>query len=120
VAADKPNFSGDWKIDNDKSNFGPMPPPNSLTRKITHADPAVTMDEAASGPQGDQKRTVKYDTTGKETTNEMMGQATKSTAVWDGAKLVITTNTVKRHLKAIFEKLNVHTRSAATAKVAIG
>jgi DNA-binding NarL/FixJ family response regulator len=33
-------------------------------------------------------------------------------------KLVITTNTVKRHLKAIFEKLDVHTRSAATAKVA--
>jgi regulatory LuxR family protein len=35
-------------------------------------------------------------------------------------KLVITTNTVKRHLKAIFEKLNFHTRSAATAKVARG
>jgi RNA polymerase sigma factor (sigma-70 family) len=35
-------------------------------------------------------------------------------------KLVITTNTVKRHLKAIFEKLNVHTRSAATAKSAGG
>ena len=33
--------------------------------------------------------------------------------------LVITTNTVKRHLKAIFEKLDVHTRSAAAAK-AIG
>ena len=33
-------------------------------------------------------------------------------------RLVITTNTVKRHLKAIFEKLDVHTRSAATAKVA--
>lgn len=31
-------------------------------------------------------------------------------------KLVITTNTVKRHLKAIFEKLDVHTRSAAAAK----
>lgn len=33
-------------------------------------------------------------------------------------QLIITTNTVKRHLKAIFEKLDVHTRSAATAKVA--
>lgn len=32
-------------------------------------------------------------------------------------KLVITTNTVKRHLKAVFEKLNVHTRSAAAAKI---
>jgi DNA-binding NarL/FixJ family response regulator len=30
--------------------------------------------------------------------------------------LVITTNTVKRHLKAIFTKLEVHTRSAAAAK----
>ena len=30
-------------------------------------------------------------------------------------KLVITTNTVKRHLKSIFEKLHVHTRAAATA-----
>jgi DNA-binding NarL/FixJ family response regulator len=30
--------------------------------------------------------------------------------------LVITTNTVKRHLKAIFEKLEIHTRSAAAAK----
>ncbi len=30
--------------------------------------------------------------------------------------LTITTNTVKRHLKAIFEKLEVHTRSAAAAK----
>lgn len=35
-------------------------------------------------------------------------------------KLYITTNTVKRHLKAVFEKLDVHTRSAATAKVAGG
>jgi len=30
--------------------------------------------------------------------------------------LFITTNTVKRHLKAIFSKLEVHTRSAAAAK----
>jgi DNA-binding NarL/FixJ family response regulator len=35
-------------------------------------------------------------------------------------KLVITTNTVKRRLKAIFEKLDVHTRSEATAKAAGG
>ncbi len=31
--------------------------------------------------------------------------------------LVITTNTVKRHLKSVFVKLNIHTRSAAVAKI---
>ena len=31
--------------------------------------------------------------------------------------LVITTNTVKRHLKSVFAKLNIHTRSAAVAKI---
>ena len=31
-------------------------------------------------------------------------------------RLFITTNTVKRHLKAVFDKLDVHTRSAAAAK----
>ena len=30
--------------------------------------------------------------------------------------LIITPNTVKRHMKAVFEKLDVHTRSAAVAK----
>jgi NarL family two-component system response regulator LiaR len=33
--------------------------------------------------------------------------------------LFITTNTVKRHLKSVFEKLDVHTRSAAAAKAII-
>jgi DNA-binding NarL/FixJ family response regulator len=31
-------------------------------------------------------------------------------------RLIITSNTVKRHLKAIFEKIGVHTRAAAAAK----
>jgi DNA-binding NarL/FixJ family response regulator len=35
-------------------------------------------------------------------------------------KLVISTNTVKRHLKAIFGKLDIHTRSAAAAKAVSG
>ena len=91
VAADKPNFSGDWKINIDKSVFGPMPPPSSMTRKIAHTDPALSYDEAQSGAQGDLQRTVKYSTDGKETTNDFMGQPTKSTAAWDGSKLVITT-----------------------------
>lgn len=36
------------------------------------------------------------------------------------AQLVITTNTVKRHLKSIFEKMDVHTRAAAAARASRG
>jgi hypothetical protein len=92
MAADKPDFSGSWKMDADKSVFGPMPPPTSLTRKIAHKEPDLTVDEARSGAQGDMNMTMKYATDGKETTNSLMGNDVKSKAVWDGNILVITSN----------------------------
>jgi hypothetical protein len=90
LAADKPDFSGDWKMDADKSVFGPMPPPTSMTRKIDHKDPDISVTEARSGPQGDMNTTVKYSSDGKETTNSLMGNDVKSKAMWEGKTLVIT------------------------------
>ena len=46
--AGKPNFSGDWKLNLEKSNFGAVPPPTSITRKIVHAEPSLTIDEVQS------------------------------------------------------------------------
>jgi len=91
-AGDNPDFSGSWKMDADKSDFGAMPPPTSMTRKIDHKDPALSVDEARSGANGDMTMTFKYSTDGKETTNSLMGNDVKSTAAWDGKTLVITTN----------------------------
>jgi hypothetical protein len=90
MAADKPDFSGNWKLDADKSTFGPMPPPTSMTRKVVHKDPDLAVDQAQSGDQGDQNTSMKYSTDGKETTNSMMGNDVKSKAVWEGKTLVIT------------------------------
>jgi hypothetical protein len=90
LAADKPNFSGDWSLDVDKSNFGPMPGPATMTRKVDHSDPAMKVTEATTGgPQGDQTLTMNYSTDGKETTNELMGAPVKATASWDGSALMI-------------------------------
>jgi hypothetical protein len=92
MAADKPNFSGEWKLDAGKSNFGPMPPPASMLRKVTHNDPALTIVEQQSGgPQGDQNITMKYTTDGKESVNNLMGNDVKSIATWEGSSLVIAT-----------------------------
>jgi len=93
AAADKPNFSGDWTADFTKSDTGPMPAPASMTRKVEHNDPAVTVTEVQTGgPQGDITLNSKYSTDGKETINQMMGADSKSTAKWDGKALVIATN----------------------------
>jgi hypothetical protein len=93
AAADKPNFSGDWSMDASKSDFGPIPPPATMTRKVDHNDPGVTVVETQTGgAQGDATITAKYSTDGKETTNEMMGAPTKSTAKWDGKALLIATS----------------------------
>jgi len=89
VAGDKPDFSGNWKMDADKSVFGPMPPPTSMTCKITHKDPDLSIEQQQSGAQGDQTMMFKYSTDGKETTNSLMGNDVKSKAAWDGKVLVV-------------------------------
>lgn len=91
MAADKPDFSGSWKLDVDKSVFPPpIPPPTSMTRKIDHKEPAISVDQTTTSERGDQSATLKYSTDGTETTNTFMGNALKSKGVWDGNALVIT------------------------------
>ncbi len=92
VAGDKPDFSGNWKMDADKSVFGPMPPPTSLTCKIDHKDPDLSIEQSQSGAQGDQTMTFKYSTDGKETTNSLMGNDVKSKAAWEGKTLVVNSS----------------------------
>jgi hypothetical protein len=89
VAGDKPDFSGSWKMDADKSQFGPIPAPTSMTCKISHKDPDLSIEQQQSGAQGDQTMSFKYSTDGKETTNSLMGNDVKSKAAWEGKVLVV-------------------------------
>jgi hypothetical protein len=84
----KPNFTGDWKLDADKSNFGPMPPPTSMTLNIDHADPNLKIVTKQSGAQGDMQYEAKYTTDGKESVNKFGEAEAKSVVNWDGDALV--------------------------------
>ena len=89
-ADDKPNFSGDWKMNAAKSDFGPVPAPTSYTRKITHAEPSITVEDTQLGTAlGDQHDTRTYTTDGKEISYSANGADVKSAASWDGATLLI-------------------------------
>jgi hypothetical protein len=89
VAADQPDFSGNWKMDSAKSDFGGAPPPDSFTRKIEQAGSSLILTDQQTSAQGDDKAVRKYSTDGKETTYHWMGNDVKSAAHWDGNTIVI-------------------------------
>jgi hypothetical protein len=87
-AADKPDFSGDWKLNAAKSNFGPVPAPATYTRKVTHAEPSITIENTQTGtPMGDQHDTRTYTTDGKEISYQANGADVKAALTWDGDAL---------------------------------
>jgi hypothetical protein len=91
VAADKPDFSGQWKLNLEKSDFGPMPKPDKADYTVTHKDPDMTIKTVMSSSQmGEMTVEIKIFTDGREFTNEMNGQQIKGTAKWEGKSLVVT------------------------------
>ncbi|HEV3331842.1 MAG TPA: hypothetical protein VG096_12715 [Bryobacteraceae bacterium] len=92
AAADKPNFSGEWKLNASKSELGPVPAPTSFTRKIMHAEPSLIITDDQKGGTGDQNSTRNYTTDGKEITYQMNGADVKAAATWDGDGLIIRSN----------------------------
>lgn len=91
-AQQKPNFSGNWKMNQVKSDFGPAPAPDTFTRKIVHAEPSITIDEVQGSPLGEQATSRKMTTDGKEGTFEVSGAQVKATAKWDGDALVVVSS----------------------------
>jgi hypothetical protein len=89
VAQSNPNYSGTWKLNVSKSDFGPLPPPDSRVDVIDHTDPNVKINVNQQGAQGNIDAVVKYTTDGKEVTNTIGDREQKSTAVWENGKLAI-------------------------------
>jgi hypothetical protein len=87
----KSDFSGTWKANATKSDFGPMPPPDSMTEKIVHEDPSFKVNIAQTGGSGDMTYDQVYTTDGKECVNHMGDNEFKSTLKWDGDDLVADT-----------------------------
>jgi hypothetical protein len=91
VAADKPDLSGTWNIQLDKSDFGMMPPPSKMERKIAHKDPEIGVSTFQASERGERTTETKYTTDGKEAEVQLMGRPAKVTAKWQGSSLVVTT-----------------------------
>jgi hypothetical protein len=76
-------------MDAAKSNFGALPPPTSITRSITHAEPSITIVEVQDSPLGSQSMTRKYLTDGSPTSFEANGATVATSAKWDAQALYV-------------------------------
>jgi hypothetical protein len=89
----RPNFSGTWILDLEKSDFAQMPAPDSIVNVIDHKEPALKIATTQKGQQGEVTNERNLTTDGKENANKMrtMGgeqQEVKSTTKWVGRKLM--------------------------------
>ena len=87
-----PNFTGKWNLDVAKSDFGPMPPPDSVVHVIEHKEPNIKIVTTQKSAQGETTNERLLTTDGKENVNKMrMGpdgeQEVKSTSKWNGKAL---------------------------------
>jgi hypothetical protein len=90
-AADKPNFSGTWKLNTSKSDWGMAAAmaPEKMEQVITHDDPTLKVKTTQTGAQGTNTTESAYTTDGKDSINMLGGQEAKTVATWDGSKLVM-------------------------------
>jgi hypothetical protein len=87
--AAKPNFSGTWKVNIEKSTFDPSPTPKSLTYKIEHQELALKLTSTRVDDEAEDTVVLKLTTDGQETMNVVRGIDVKSKITWEGDVLVI-------------------------------
>lgn len=83
------NFSGEWTLNASKSDYGPVPAPEFMTRTVKQSDTAVEISTHQKGAQGESTTQLKYTTDGKECVNKLPTGESKGTAKWKGSNLVI-------------------------------
>jgi hypothetical protein len=93
-AQTKPNFSGAWKMNREKSKFSGGGP-DAVLIKIDHKEPELTEDWSMTTPDGERSFQAKYTTDGKETEQNVMGRMAKTSAKWVGDALVIEFKTTE-------------------------
>jgi hypothetical protein len=89
AAQTKPNFSGEWTLVADKSDFGPMPAPTKLVRTIVHVDPSLKIKTVQASMEGETTAETTFSTDGKPTNNTVMGNPMSTVGKWEGPTLLL-------------------------------
>ncbi len=88
----KPDFSGTWQLDVQRTRFGEVPQPKSLVLQIEHHEPEIQILMTTTNKDGDTRETLKLTTDGKQLAHAVHGQPCMASAQWhwwQGQRLVL-------------------------------
>jgi hypothetical protein len=91
TAAGKPDFSGSWKLDRDKSNFGALPMPSRYERTIEHNGSSIHVTTHQANGQGEQIVETHFRTDGEFTENRYATGVARVSGRWDADRLEVET-----------------------------
>lgn len=87
-----PKFAGEWVMVADKSDFGPLPKPTSMTRTITETGATVKIVTVQQGANGETTINTTFSTDGKPQKNTVQGNEMTTTGKWDGAAMAFSSS----------------------------
>jgi hypothetical protein len=91
IAAERPNFSGSWQFNPEKSKNVGMMSQMKMVQAIEQSETALVVTTHATLQGKDDDNRTQYDLTGKPATNESpMGGPAETVTKWQGGKLVTT------------------------------
>ena len=88
-AQTKPDFSGAWKMNREKSKFEAIENIHDIVNNIEHKEPNFSESITVTSIDGDQTIKGKYTTDGKEASVEFPPGSAKATAKWEGDALTV-------------------------------
>lgn len=90
--AAKPNFTGRWRMQKDKSNFGSFQVPDIVVQIVEHRDPTMNIHTVETRGKQTTTADVSYFTDGTISNNVINGRQAESKGFWDGKALNIRTS----------------------------
>lgn len=99
------DFSGTWKMDPAKSDFGPIPPPESMTRVVTQDGDSITFETTQKNEQGEVKTKISFKLDGSPSVNKTALGEVKGTAKFEGDKLRIKSTRETQGMEITFDEL---------------
>jgi hypothetical protein len=87
----RPNFTGRWRMERDRSDFHGFTMPDMVVRVVDHHDPVLNLHTVQTAGGKTSLADVSYTTDGSPSTNVIKGRDAQSKSFWDGQDLVIRT-----------------------------